>query len=249
MLFKPSSPHWLLPFCNARGIVAKQEKPRGQECHPAHRQGEEVREAWRGSVQPDHQLGMVLRPGSFDDALECRRVRRCDHAPLFSRIRQPQGFSQLSPRIGWRFRRRDQELKSRAVPPGKVREIETEQAEEGDPSMGVALELIIPIIGTREPPMDHANGAKPAGFRLDCPFRRDRSRPTRTFRDKPPGRSPDRDGGDRIHASIGSEMRNGGSSGTAFELARHEPCRDCRSRCDRVPDFLRCTGDIHFGFD
>jgi hypothetical protein len=50
VLFKPGSPHWLLPFCNARCIVAKEEKPHGQECHPAHRQGEEVREARRGLV-------------------------------------------------------------------------------------------------------------------------------------------------------------------------------------------------------
>jgi hypothetical protein len=97
MLFEPGSPPWLLPFCNARCIVAKEEKPHGQECHPAHRQGEEVCEARRGLVQPHHQLGMVLRPCSFDDALECLRVR--SHAPLFSRIRQAQGFNKLSPCI------------------------------------------------------------------------------------------------------------------------------------------------------
>jgi hypothetical protein len=37
VLFKPGSPHWLLPFCNVRCIVAKEEKPHGQECPPAHR--------------------------------------------------------------------------------------------------------------------------------------------------------------------------------------------------------------------
>ena len=100
VLFKPGSPHWLLPFCNAFCIVPKEEKSYGQVCHLAHPQGEEVCKARRGLVQPDHQFGMVLRPCSFDDALQCLRARRCDHAPLFSRICQAQGFNQLSPSIG-----------------------------------------------------------------------------------------------------------------------------------------------------
>ena len=91
MLFKPGSPHRLLPFCDALCIFLKEEKPHGQECHPAHRQGEEVCEARSGLVQPRHQFGMILRACSFDHALECLRVGRCEHAPLFSRIRQAQG--------------------------------------------------------------------------------------------------------------------------------------------------------------
>ena len=145
MPFKPASPPWLLPFCNARCIVTKEEKPNGQECHPAHRQGEEVREARRGLLQPDHQFGMILRPRLFDDALECLRSRRCNHPALFAAFAMPKGstsFRHARPRV----RKTDQELKSRTVLPGKMRQVEAEQAEEGDPSMAVALGLIIPVI-------------------------------------------------------------------------------------------------------
>ena len=68
MLFKPGSPRWLLPFCNARCIVAKEEKPHGQECPLAHRQGEEVRETRRGLV-------LAIRPTSAFEFPLLRRRR------------------------------------------------------------------------------------------------------------------------------------------------------------------------------
>ena len=146
MLFKPASPHKLLTFCNARCIIAEEEKPYGQKRHPAHRHREQVREARRRPVEPNKQLGKVLQSCPFDDALKWLRARRRGHALLLRRIGQTQGFKQLSPCIRQRFGRRDQDLKCRAVLTGKMREVKAEQAEEGDPPMGMALELVIPII-------------------------------------------------------------------------------------------------------
>ena len=131
--------------------------------------------------------------------------------------------------------------------PGKMREVEAEQAQEGDLSVAAGLELIIPQLSDSRTTDGQRKRGK-AGPTL--PRRSIPSLPFpahRCFCDKPLERLPSCDGGDGIHASIGSEMRNGSASDAAFELARHESLRYSRSRCDRVPNFVRCTGDIDLG--
>src|SRR5262245_34292882 len=133
-------------------------------------------------------------------------------------------------------------------------EVEPQDAEERHPALGVALELLIPVILAGEPAVHHADDAGAAGAGLDDPLRRHRSGSVCGsaacvcgFGDEAAGRVPELDPGDGLHAR--AEVRGGVAIDALLDRAGDEPGRDPRAGRDGAPDLLRRPGDLHLGLD
>ena len=109
--------------------------------------------------------------------------------------------------------------------PRKWVEIEPQDAEEGDPTVGVTLELVVPVIAAGEPAVNDTHDTGAPGARFDDPLRGDgrviRSHVVPAVGHEPVGWLPGRDGGERLHA--GSKVADDGAAFTLFDCGRNEP--------------------------
>src|SRR5262249_115923 len=129
----------------------------------------------------------------------------------------------------------------------EMRQIELQDAEEGNPALAVSLELSIPIILAGEPAMNHAHDAGSTRASLDDPFRRDRSRCFHGLDPVAAWRVPGLAGADRLHSR--TKVGGGGAAHALFDGAGNKPGRDARAGRDRLPDFLRRARNLYLGLD
>src|SRR5262249_52278370 len=129
----------------------------------------------------------------------------------------------------------------------EMRQIQAQDAEEGNPAVAVSLELSIPIIGAGEPAVHHAYHAGSAGTSLDGPFRGDLSRFFFGLNGKTLGWIPCPDGCNRLHAR--TEVGYGGTANALLDGAGNEPRRNAIPGRDRAPDFLGRAWNFHFGLN
>src|SRR5262245_16300122 len=194
------------------------------------------------TVQSQQQLRVRVVCTAFHNA----RLRwRHYYARLV--VRDRQRVDDGLPCFGERGITNSRELKSRGLLSAKMRQIKFQDAEECQPTISMALKLIIPIVRTGKPAMDDSHHACSAAARLYGPFGCDATRFLFCLCDKTPRRIPFSDGGDGLHARTKVVCS---SAADAF-LARtwHEPRRHSWSGCDGSPDFVRRSGNFYFGFD
>src|SRR5262245_40954011 len=125
-----------------------------------------------------------------------------------------------------------------------MRQVETQDLEEHDPTVAVAFELAIPVVAAGEPAVHDTHRARAAGFGLHRPFGRDRAGAPFALCSEALGRLPCRDLRNRVHAVPRPEARHSGAADALLQLGRYEPGRDARSRGDRLPHVLGCAADL-----
>src|SRR5262245_25764625 len=136
-------------------------------------------------AQPQQQLGVSVVPASFHKPGR----RRC-HEGLWHLFRNGKRIGGCSPYFGERGLTGGQPLKSKARLSAKVRPVKLQDAEEGQPSIGVALELVVPIIRAGEPPVNNSHDARATTTCFNGPLRRNRSRLLFRLGDETPGWIP-----------------------------------------------------------
>src|SRR5262245_51172345 len=122
-------------------------------------------------VQPQQQLRVSVVPASFHNPGR----RRC-HEGLWHVSRNGKRIGGCSPYFGERRFTGRRGLKSKAWLSAEVRQVELQDTEESQPSIGVALELVVPIIGAREPPVNDPHDAGSTSTCFNGPLRRNRPR-------------------------------------------------------------------------
>ena len=116
-----------------------------------------------------------LRPARPRRRRRARPVPELTRCPTAAPVTAEQAGQRL-PRLVLGFGSEPRQLQERARLAFEMSQIEPQDAEEGLPAVGVALELVVPVILVGEPAMNHAHDAHPAAASLDDPFRRDRPR-------------------------------------------------------------------------
>ena len=112
-------------------------------------------------------------------------------------------------------------------------------------------ELVVPVVGTGEEAVDHADQAAAAGSRLDVHSvavggpSAPQSRPS--WRNRCGGSHPVHLRGDVVHLRVGVVPER--SADLLLDIRRIEPRRDAGAGGDGLPDFLRGAGNFGLGLD